>query len=272
MLKENRPLALATVATAPVLWREPSQPVPFATGQRKATEALRNPSRPYAISYNDCWEAAETLPPSIRVLLVDTQVIVHAGLRSLLADARDMVVVGEATQSAEALRLAARLQPNVIIIDPQLPGLDGFDTIRRLRQLCPASQVVVLTTTSAEQTVQAAIQAGAIGYLLKDVGKPDLLRALRAAAQGEPTLHPAAQRALMYQKSSAPFQELTERELDVLRLIGQGCSNRTIAATLCLTEGTVKGYVSTILAKLEVADRTQAALYAVKHGLIPHAV
>jgi DNA-binding NarL/FixJ family response regulator len=130
-------------------------------------------------------------------------------------------------------------------------------------------QILVLTSFGEDQRVRDAIQAGATGYLLKDVLKADLLRAIRAAARGEPTLHPEAQRVLMRQ-AAAPVSriwDLTERERDVLGLLAQGRSNKEIAATLHLTEGTVKGYVSTILDKLEVDDRTQAALYAVKHGM-----
>lgn len=230
-------------------------------------EAFLTNSRGYAFIHSDPISANETLAPTIRVLVVDQQVIVQAGLRALLAEAHEMRIVGEATCGGDALRLAAKMQPDVILIDPTTPEMGGIETIRRLRQLTPASQIVILTATSEAQWVYDTLQAGAIGYLLKDVLKPALLQAIRAAARGEPTLHASAQRALIHQATSSPFKDLTARELDVLRLIVQGCSNRTIATTLCLTEGTVKGYVSTILAKLQVADRTQAALYAVKHGI-----
>jgi DNA-binding NarL/FixJ family response regulator len=156
-------------------------------------------------------------------------------------------------------------------MDVVMPELDGIEATRRIRRASPASQILVLTSFADDQKVREAIEAGAIGYLLKDVLKADLLRAIQTAAQGKPTLHPEAQSYLMRQVSTpstpAPSINLTERELDVLRLIAQGQSNKEIATTLHLTEGTVKGYVSAILAKLGVADRTQAALHAVKHGL-----
>ncbi|MBI1876728.1 MAG: response regulator transcription factor [Chloroflexi bacterium] len=152
-----------------------------------------------------------------------------------------------------------------------MPELDGIEATRRIRGAGLTSQILVLTSFADDQKVREALEAGAIGYLLKDVLKADLLRAIHTAAQGKPTLHPEAQSYLIRQmsapQSSAPKSNLTERELDVLRLIAQGQSNKEIAVSLHLTEGTIKGYVSAILAKLGVADRTQAALYAVKHGL-----
>jgi two-component system, NarL family, response regulator LiaR len=205
----------------------------------------------------------------IRVLIVDDHAIVREGLHTLLSEESEFVVVGEATRGTEALPLVDALQPDVVLMDLVMPEMDGVETIRRLQQKKAKCNILVLTSFGEDQRVRDAIQAGAIGYLLKDVLKSDLLRAIRSAARGEPTLHPEAQRVLMRQ-TAAPvslLEDLTERETDVLRLIAQGRSNKEIAARLHLTEGTVKGYVSTILDKLQVEDRTQAALYAVKHGL-----
>jgi DNA-binding NarL/FixJ family response regulator len=205
----------------------------------------------------------------IRVLIVDDHAIVREGLHTLLSEESEFLVVGEATRGTEALTQVDKLQPDVVLMDLAMPEMDGIETIRRLQQKKAKCNILVLTSFGEDQRVRDAIQAGAIGYLLKDVLKGDLLRAIRAAARGEPTLHPEAQRVLMRQ-TAAPvslLEELTEREMDVLQLIAQGRSNKEIAARLHLTEGTVKGYVSTILDKLQVEDRTQAALYAVKHGL-----
>lgn len=209
----------------------------------------------------------------IRVLIVDDHTIVREGLRILLSEEAEIEVVGEAANGLEALGLVATRQPQVVLMDLVMPGIDGIEATRRIRHLYSACQILVLTSFGEDQRVRDAVQAGAIGYLLKDVLKADLLRAIHAAARGEPTLHPEAQRVLIRQTlaPAAPFRYLTERELDVLRLLGQGRSNREIATALHLTEGTVKGYVSTILAKLQVEDRTQAALYAVKHGLVSDA-
>jgi len=207
----------------------------------------------------------------IRVVIADDHVIVREGLRMFLAEEEDIDVVGEAANGAESIELAVRLQPDVVLMDLIMPGQDGIQATRAIRAASPETKVLVLTSFANPVSVRESIQAGAIGYLLKDVLKPDLLRAIHAAAQNEPTLHPEAQRLLMHEIASpaepSPFRELTDRERDVLRLISQGYSNKQIAATLSLTEGTVKGYVSAILMKLNVADRTQAALLAVKHGL-----
>lgn len=208
---------------------------------------------------------------AIRVMIVDDHAIVREGLRTLLSEVPDMVVVEEAADGAEAVLLAATIQPDVILMDLVLPKLDGVEATRQVRAVSPASQVLVLTSFADDRHVHNAIRAGATGYLLKDVLKADLLHAIRTAARGQPVLHPEAQRHLMQQITmpTQPGADLTERERDVLGLLGHGRSNREIADALHLTEGTVKGYVSTILSKLDVADRTQAALYAVKHGLVP---
>jgi NarL family two-component system response regulator LiaR len=207
---------------------------------------------------------------SIRVQLVDDHAIVRDGLRMLLSEESDIEVVGEAGDGAESVKLAATLQPHVILMDLVMPGMDGIHAMQGIRVVSPSSHVLVLTSFSDDQRVRDAIQAGAIGYLLKDVLKADLLQAIRAAAQGQPTLHPEAQRHLMRHVTTPPVRslvdDLTPRERDVLQLIVCGQRNKEIAASLRITEGTVKGHVSAILSKLAVADRTQAALYAVKHG------
>ena len=207
----------------------------------------------------------------IQVMIVDDHAIVREGLRMLLDEEPGIEVIGEAGNGKEALLRAEKLQPQVILMDLVMPEMDGIAATQAIRQKVPNCQVLVLTSFAEDQRVPDAIQAGAIGYLLKDVLKGDLLSAIHAAVRGEPTLHPEAQRQLMRQMTQPPPQNLldalTEREMDVLRLIARGQSNKEIAASLHLTEGTVKGYVSTILGKLQVADRTQAALYAVKHGV-----
>lgn len=207
---------------------------------------------------------------TIRLLIVDDHEIVREGLSTLLSEEDGITVSGEAANGTEAVNKAAALRPDVILMDLVMPGLDGIEATKRIRQVSPSSHIIVLTSFSDDQRVHDAIHAGAIGYLLKDVLKPDLVRAIRMAARGEPALHPEAQRRLMQQivsPSTSLIEGLTERERDVLRLIARGESNKRIALQLHLTEGTVKGYVSAILAKLSVADRTQAALYAVRHGL-----
>lgn len=208
-------------------------------------------------------------PSPIRLMVVDDHAIVREGLRTLLSEEPDIVVVGEAASGQEAMGLALRLQPDVVLMDLVMPHMDGVEATQRLRELIPSIRIVVLTSFGEDQRVRKAIQAGAIGYLLKDVLKDGLLQAIHAAVRGRPTLHPEAQAVLMRQnqEESDPIKQLTPRELDVLRLIAQGMSNREIASALQLTEGTVKGYVSTVLAKLQVTDRTQAALYAVRRGV-----
>jgi len=211
---------------------------------------------------------------AIRVLIVDDHEIVREGLQTLLSEEADFEIVGMTGNGDEAVTLAKARKPDVIVMDLVMPGLDGIEATRRIVASNPEARVLVLTTFADDQRVREAIQAGATGYLLKDVLKPDLLRALRDAAIGRPSLHPEVQQQLMRAiagKTSAPqapaHAALTEREVGILRLIAEGRSNKEIAAALYLTEGTIKGYVSTIFDKLGVEDRTQAALYAVKHGL-----
>ncbi|MBN8580702.1 MAG: response regulator transcription factor [Anaerolineae bacterium] len=207
----------------------------------------------------------------IRVLIVDDHEIVREGLQTLLSEEPEFEVVGLAGDSETALSLVKQLNPDVVLMDLVLPGLDGIETTKRIMATNRAARVLVLTSYSDDMRVRDAIQAGAIGYLLKDVLKSELLSAIRSAAAGKPTLHAEAQQYLMRQVTGADapsHTRLTSRELNILQLIAEGKSNKEIALALHLTEGTVKGYVSTVFDKLEVADRTQAALYAVEHGLL----
>jgi DNA-binding NarL/FixJ family response regulator len=206
----------------------------------------------------------------IRVMIVDDHPIVREGLKLLLSDEDGFEVVAEASDGAVALEVAAQYHPDVILMDVMMPKLNGIEATRLLHQHLPEIKVIVLTSSlGSDLRVNEAMKAGAIGYLLKDIHKADLLQALRNAAVGKITLHPEAQAELIRQLSEKlPHFDLTDRELDILKLLGQGKSNKKIAAILDLTEGTVKGYVSTVLDKLGVADRTQAALYAVQHRLV----
>jgi len=208
----------------------------------------------------------------IRLLIADDHPIVREGLRTLLSEEADIEVVGECSSGEQAVTDAGRLEPDVVLMDLRMPGLGGLGALKRIRMLRPRTQVVVLTSFAEDKDVQEAISAGAVGYLLKDALRDDLLRAVRNASMGRPSLHPEAQRHLMKRVSDdrkAPLHDdLTARERDVLKLIGKGFNNQDIATTLSLSEGTIKGYVSAVLTKLAVDDRTQAALYAVKHGLV----
>lgn len=204
-------------------------------------------------------------------MICDDHEMVREGLRTLLVEESDLEVVGEATNGLEALAMVQELQPDVLLMDAKMPEMDGIQATKAIRERAPKVHIVILTTFLEGKQVREAIQAGAEGYLLKDIQKADLVRAIRNAAEGKPTLHPEAQRLLMAEvtnPSPPGFEDtLTPREHDVLRLIARGKSNKEIGADLSLTEGTVKGYVSSILVKLGVEDRTQAALLAVREGL-----
>jgi len=208
---------------------------------------------------------------SIRVLLVDDHPIVREGVSTLLSDEADIEVVAEAGSGEAAVRAAETHTPDVVLMDLRLPDFDGIEAARRVRVASERSQIVMLTSSLGEGLrVREAVEAGIVGYLLKDVSREELLGAVRNAAAGRATFHPEAQQDLMQSTAEPPppHADLTERELDVLRLLGEGLSNKKIAGRLHLTEGTVKGYVSIVLSKLAVDDRTQAALYAVKHRVV----
>ncbi len=210
----------------------------------------------------------------ITVLLVDDHAIVRSGVRAYLEIQPDLQVVGEAGSGAEAVRLAAELVPDVVLMDLVMPEMDGVEATWRLRRVSPRSQVVVLTSFHDDTHVFPAIKAGALSYLLKDIGPEELVEAVRAAAQGEASLHPRIAARLVQElrgdrgQPANPFSELSEREHEVLRLIADGLSNAEIAARLVLSEKTVKGHVSNILSKLHLQDRTQAAVYAWREGLV----
>lgn len=214
------------------------------------------------------------LSTPIRVLIVDDHPIVREGLRMLLSEVPDIQIVGEGASGTEAVSLAASLHPDLVLMDLVMPEMDGIQAMQSLHAVSPSCRVLVLTSFGDDRHVHDALQAGAVGYVLKDMRQADLLQAIRAAAQGQPALHPEVQRQLMRQVSAsvdvpmagAWFDILTPRERDVLQLLARGQSNKEIAAALHVSEGTIKGHVSAILAKLGVADRTQAALYAVQHG------
>jgi DNA-binding NarL/FixJ family response regulator len=212
------------------------------------------------------------MKPRNRVLIVYDHAVFREGLNLFLGEEADEIeVVGEAADGQEAVDAAKRLRPDVILMDVLMPRRNGIEALRDIVDAGIGSRILMLTTFSEDAQVHDAIQAGATGYLLKDVSRSDLLRAIHAAAEGKPTLHPEAQSRLMRklttQPERSPLDALTDRERDVLQLIARGSSNKAIAKTLFLSVGTVKGYVSSILAKLEVTDRTQAALLAVRHGL-----
>lgn len=205
---------------------------------------------------------------AIRLLLCDDHEMVREGLRAVLAEEGEITVVAEAADGQTAVGLAQEHRPDVVLMDLRMPELDGIAATRAIRTTCPGTHVVVLTTFLDERQVRDAISAGACGYLLKDVLKQELTQAIRLAAEGRPSLHPEAQSMLARQQiEDDVFAQLTPREMDVLRLIARGRSNKEIGQDLRLTEGTVKGYVSAVFIKLRVADRTQAALLAAKHGL-----
>jgi DNA-binding NarL/FixJ family response regulator len=208
----------------------------------------------------------------IRLLIVDDHELVREGLTLVLEEAEEIVIAGQAGSVAQAVAQAVALQPDVILLDMMLPDGDGVSVIQQLKAKNHPARIVVLTSFAEDEKIRGALQAGATGYLLKDVLRHELLAAIRAAAEGRPTLHPVVQSHLMQQlqprKQSTPLETLTERERDVLKAIAEGQSNKEIAATLGLTLGTVKGYVSTIFSKLAVASRTEATLLAIRHGLV----
>lgn len=211
----------------------------------------------------------------IRVLIVDDQVIVCAGLQVILSASPSLSVVGVAHNGAEALALAEQLRPDVVLMDLNMPVMNGVQATRALRERLPGAAVIALTTYDDERWVVDAVRAGAAGYLLKDTGQPELVAAIEGAAAGRSPLDPAIASTLLRvvrQGSPPPAPpeqvELSERERAILSLLASGLTNAAIADRLALAEGTVKNHVTTIFAKLDVTDRAQATAYAWRHGLV----
>jgi len=208
----------------------------------------------------------------IRVLIVDDHAVVRQGLKAFLRVQDDIEFVGEAANGDEAVTQARSVQPDVILMDLIMPGMDGVQTMRRLSAARVNAKVLVLTSFAEDDQVVAAVKAGAAGYLLKDVQPQELGDAIRAVHAGDAQLHPSVASKLMREVAAADSRDkdvdaLTARELDVLKALARGMSNKEIAAELGVAEKTVKTHVSSILRKLQVADRTQAALYAVRERL-----
>jgi NarL family two-component system response regulator LiaR len=209
-------------------------------------------------------------PNSIRVLIVDDHKVVRSGLAAFLTVFDDMQLVGEAANGKDAVHLCGQLRPDVVLMDLMMPGMDGAAATHAIRQQYPRIQVIALTSFREAELVQAVLQAGAIGYLLKNVGADELAEAVRAAYSGRPTLAPEVTEALMraITRPPAPGHDLTVREWEVLELMVKGLSNTDIAADLIVSRSTVKFYVSSILAKLHVTSRVEAVALAVERHLV----
>lgn len=209
---------------------------------------------------------------TIRILVADDHAVVRGGLRALLDTEAGIQVIGEASDGEEAVKRAKALQPDVILIDLQMPRMDGIEAIIAIKEYDPSARILVLTSYSDDEKVFSAIKAGALGYLLKETAPRELLRAVRDVYMGESSLHPAIARKLIRElnrpSTLPPIDEpLTQREIEVLVLVARGSPNQEIADALIISERTVRTHVSNILSKLHLANRTQAALYALKEGL-----
>jgi two-component system, NarL family, response regulator LiaR len=211
----------------------------------------------------------------IRVVVCDDQDVIREGLRAIVGTAPGLEVVGVAADGDEVIGLVERTHPDVVLMDLNMPGVTGVQATRVLREKFPAVKVLVLTTYDAEEWVFDAIRAGASGYLLKDAPRADLISAIEGTASGKTFVDPSVAGKLFTQvatrtvvRDTTLANALSERERDVLRLLAQGLTNSEIAGRLFLSEGTIRNYVSAILEKLGVSDRTRAALLAVRHGLV----
>ena len=209
-------------------------------------------------------------PGPIRVLLVDDHAVVRSGLSAFLLAYDDLELVGQAGSGEEAVRICDRVRPDVVLMDLVMPGMDGAQATRAIRERCPTIQVIALTSFKEQELVEGALEAGAIGYLLKNVSADELARAIHEAHIGRPTLSPEAAQVLIQARREAPKVgfDLTEREREVLALLVEGLNNPEIAERLVVSRSTIKFHVSSILSKLGVASRTEAVAVAVKEGLV----
>lgn len=210
----------------------------------------------------------------MKVLICDDQAIIRDGLEMLLTLEKDIEVVGKAQDGAEALEQIAQHQPDLVLMDLKMPGMNGIEATRHIQTRYPTTKVLVLTTYDDDEWLFDALRAGAAGYLLKDTSREDVIKAVRGTVEGKSFVDPAVAGKVLRQVASPQShpstlltQKLTEREVDVLRLVARGLSNAHIAARLHLSEGTVRNHMSALLAKLDVSDRTQAAVIAIQHGL-----
>jgi NarL family two-component system response regulator LiaR len=219
-------------------------------------------------------EGGNPMSAIISVLIVDDHAVVRSGIRGFLEAQPDVQVLGEAASGAEGVKLAADLVPDVVLMDLAMPEMDGIEATRLIRDASPRTQVVVLTSFHDDAHIFPAIRAGALSYVLKDISPEELAQTVRLAAQGEAVLAPRVASRLVQELAggrtpqSNPLAELSNRELEVLKLIAEGLSNAEIAGRLVLSQKTVKGHVSNILGKLHLADRTQAAILAWRQGMI----
>jgi DNA-binding NarL/FixJ family response regulator len=206
----------------------------------------------------------------LKILIVDDHQVVRRGLQMTIDAEKDMRVIAEASNGTQVLAAIKKQKPDIVLMDLQMPEMNGADALKQIRPAYPDLPILILTTFTDDAHVYAALRAGASGFLLKEMSGDDLVAAIRGAAQGKPQLHPDIARRLMARAPMPddPFDSLTERERGILKLLARGKSNKEIAGELVLTEMTVKGYVSDLFAKLGVNDRTQAALMAVRFGLV----
>lgn len=210
-----------------------------------------------------------TQPTPIRVLIVDDHPLVRRGLTSLLNGTTDIKVVGAASDGEEAVAYAVEEHPDIVLMDISMPGMNGFEALRRMLKAVAGTKVVMLTSYSEHDMVVEAIDNGAVGFLLKDTEPQELLNGIRSAAKGDTPLSPKAAKELLRDRiKRRPLDDLTQRELDVLTLVGRGMSNKQIAWRLGISEKTVKAHLGSVFDRLGVEDRVQAALWAQRHGII----
>ncbi len=208
----------------------------------------------------------------IRIVIVDDHEVVRQGLRYMLEQRSDIEVIGEGSDGKEAIALTSELLPDIILLDLLMPNMGGIEAVREIKRLTPSTKIIVLTSFYENDQIFGAIKAGALSYLLKEGNTDDLLQAIYSAARGESILHPLVAAQLLKEvrdQAESPLKDLTPRELEVLTRIARGHSNSEIAAELAISEPTVRMHVANILMKLHVADRTQAAIFALQKKLVP---